>query len=151
MESEVPPEHVKPLFVRLAAPEADRLSEVAAATGKSKRRLVSEAVRRHLDEDSGLVVGRVSLREADVEVMTLGEAAQLLRVDEQSLRQSAERGELPSRLIAGEWRFSRDALLAWLGGSCAAGDRPEHGGTTPGAATAPDARSASRRSRRGDN
>jgi hypothetical protein len=27
----------------------------------------------------------------------------------------AGRGELPARQIAGEWRFSRDELLNWLG------------------------------------
>lgn len=117
-EPESTPEPFKPLFVRLATPEADRLSEAAAATGKSKRRIVSEAVRQHLDEDDGgLVVGRVALREAGPEVLTLPEAAELLRVEERSLAQSANRGELPCRRLAGEWRFSREALLAWLGAS----------------------------------
>ncbi len=119
-DSDSSPETLKPLFVRLATPEADRLSEAAAITGKSKRRIVSEAVRRHLDaDDSSLVVGHVALAEAEAEpdVLTLGEAAALLRIDERSLAQSANRGELPCRRIGGEWRFSREALLAWLGGA----------------------------------
>ncbi len=122
-DSDSSPETLKPLFVRLATPEADRLSEAAAITGKSKRRIVSEAVRRHLDaDDGGLVVGHVALGEAEPDVLTLGEAAALLRIEERWLAQSANRGELPCRRIGGEWRFSREALLAWLGGAEGPGD-----------------------------
>lgn len=83
-------------------------------SGKSKRQLVEDAVRDHLD-DEGLVVGRVALREPAPDVMTLSEAASLLRVQEAQLRQAAEQGEVPGRLIAGEWRFAHAALLDWLG------------------------------------
>lgn len=109
------PEPLKPLFVRLPTPEAERLNDAAVSTGKSKRQLVSEAVRDHLDED-GLVVGRVALREHPSPVMTLPEAAQLLRVEERVVEESAQRGDMPCRQIGEEWRFSRAALLAWLGG-----------------------------------
>jgi excisionase family DNA binding protein len=104
-----------PLYVRLPTAEADRLNAIAASTGKSKRQLVSEAVRSHLD-DGGLAVGRIALREVPGEVMTLAEAAQLLRLDEPQVQESAKRGEVPARCIGGEWRFSRAAVLAWLGG-----------------------------------
>ena len=33
------------------------------------------------------------------------------------MRELAEAGELPGRRIGGEWRFLRQALLAWLGGA----------------------------------
>jgi excisionase family DNA binding protein len=105
----------KPLYVRLPIADADRLNAVAASTGKSKRQLVSEAVRDHLD-DGELAVGRIALREAPSEVMTLAQAAQLLQLDEPQVEESAKRGELPARRIGGEWRFSRAAVLAWLGG-----------------------------------
>jgi len=103
-----------PLFVRLADDQARRLDRAAAASGKPKRRLVEDAVREHLS-DEGLVVGRVELRERTPEVLTPGEAAALLRVDEGQLLEAASRGELPARRVAGEWRFSRNALLDWLG------------------------------------
>ena len=106
----------KPLYVRLPSTDADRLDAVAAATGKSKRRLVSEAVRDHLDDDK-LTVGRIALRESPAEVMTLAEAAAFLRLDESAVEQSATQGELPGRCIAGEWRFAHAALLAWLAGT----------------------------------
>jgi excisionase family DNA binding protein len=105
----------KPLYVRLRSADADRLSAVAASTGKSKRQLVTEAVRAHLD-DPGPPLGRVAFREAPAEVITLEEAARLLRLDEQAVEESARRGDLPARRIGGDWRFSRSAVLAWLAG-----------------------------------
>lgn len=111
------------LYVRLPTTDAQRLDAAATATGKSKRQLVSEAVRGHLDEE-GLTVGRIELREnpralaaaPPVEVMTIEEVAEFLRVDVAAAREGAEGGTLPGRMIAGEWRFSRAALLAWLAG-----------------------------------
>jgi len=49
-------------------------------------------------------------------VMTTDEAAALLRVPAAELERLATRGEVPARLVAGEWRFNRDALLAWING-----------------------------------
>jgi excisionase family DNA binding protein len=108
------PDQLKPLYVRLPASDADRLDEVAAMTGRSKRELVGDAVREHLSTDDGLTVGRVAFREPPAEVLTLGEAAALLRVEEYVLAESAERGEIPGRRLGQEWRFRRDALLEWL-------------------------------------
>ena len=106
---------LSPLFVRLPAADARHLDMAAAASGKSKRHLVGEAVREHLT-DEGLVVGRASIRETDGEVMTPVEAAALLRLDEAEVLSAAQAGELPGRLIAGNWRFSRSAIIAWLAG-----------------------------------
>ena len=109
-------EPLTPLFVRLHPDSAGRLERAAVTTGRSKRRLVEDAVQAHIDGD-GLVVGRVALREEAPEVLTAGEAAALLRIGEPELREAAERGELPGRRIGSEWRFSRDALIAWLAGA----------------------------------
>ncbi|HEY5198981.1 MAG TPA: helix-turn-helix domain-containing protein [Solirubrobacteraceae bacterium] len=103
----------KALFVRLAEADTNRLDQAAATTGKSKRQLITDAVREHLTDD-GLVVGRVSLREDPDEVMTPAEAARLLKLDEPAVIEAAERGELPARRLAGQWRFARTAVLAWL-------------------------------------
>jgi hypothetical protein len=103
-----------PLYVRLSADPHTRLERAVSVSGKSKRQLVEDAVREHFD-DEGLVVGRVALRPPPPEIMTLGEAAALLRIDEAQLREAAESGETPGRQIAGEWRFARDVLLNWLG------------------------------------
>lgn len=103
----------KALFVRLAPADTNRLDAAVATTGMTKRQLITDAVRRHLTDD-GLVVGRVALREDPDQVMTPAEAALLLKLDEPAVIESATRGELPARRLAGEWRFSRAAVLAWL-------------------------------------
>jgi excisionase family DNA binding protein len=103
-----------PLYVRLSADQARRLDDAADSTGQSKRRLVEAAVREHLEQDAGLVVGRAAFREEPLEVLTLEEAAALLRVKDSDLLDTAERGAVPCRQIGQQWRFSRTALLAWL-------------------------------------
>ena len=47
-------------------------------------------------------------------VLTLAEAAKLLRVSEEGLKLDAIAGRVPCRLIAGEWRFTKAALFEWL-------------------------------------
>jgi hypothetical protein len=49
------------------------------------------------------------------EILTLDEAAAFLRVSKDGLRTEAVDGKVPGRQVAGEWRFSRVALLNWLG------------------------------------
>ncbi|MDQ3631175.1 MAG: helix-turn-helix domain-containing protein [Actinomycetota bacterium] len=110
------PQPRTPLYVRLAAEETHHLERAVAASGKSKRQLVEDAVREHLTDD-GLVVGRATLREALPEVLTLSETAALLRLEEEVVvSQAAEPGGIPGRRIGEHWRFSRQALLAWLAG-----------------------------------
>ncbi len=48
------------------------------------------------------------------ENMTLAEAAVWLRVSEDGLKADAVAGRIPARLVAGEWRFNKPALVAWL-------------------------------------
>jgi hypothetical protein len=118
----------KPLFVRLPAKEADLLSRAAFEGGISKRELVTELVQRYLaarpSEDAPLaVVGNRDLRggrhaflpDPAAEVLTLEQAAAFLQVEPAVMAELAEAGEVPTRRIRDEWRFSRGALLAWLG------------------------------------
>ncbi len=49
-------------------------------------------------------------------VLTLHEAAHLLRISSDELEQLARRNEVPARRIGTHWRFNRAALLAWLNG-----------------------------------
>jgi excisionase family DNA binding protein len=50
------------------------------------------------------------------EVLTLDEAAALLRVERDIVLQLAEGDAIPARRVGTEWRFRRSALLAWLEG-----------------------------------
>jgi excisionase family DNA binding protein len=49
-------------------------------------------------------------------VLTLEQLAEMLSLDADSARALAEAGELPGRKLGEEWRFSRRAILDWLGG-----------------------------------
>lgn len=58
---------------------------------------------------------------ASKEVLDVEEAAQLLGVSPWTVREQAKRGSLPARKVGREWRFSRQALLGWLGVAVASG------------------------------
>jgi excisionase family DNA binding protein len=102
-----------PLYVRLGADPSRRLDRAAAISGRTKRQIVEDAVREHLD-DQGTIVGRISNRETLPEILTLEEAAALLRVPVVELQAAVSSGAVPGRRIGEEWRFARGALLAWL-------------------------------------
>jgi excisionase family DNA binding protein len=119
--SDPPPD--KPLFVRLPAREAERLDRAAFERGVSKRELVTQMVQHYLETEPLTVVGGSNLRvghhsfrpDPAPEVLTLDQAAALLQVEPAAVAELAERGEVPARRIGDEWRFSRTALLRWLG------------------------------------
>ena len=50
-------------------------------------------------------------------VLTLEEAATLLRIDPENLQRLAERGTVPGRQVGSVWRFDCTALMSWLRGS----------------------------------
>lgn len=70
-----------------------------------------------IDALVGVPVGRLSFTPAhELEVLTLEQLAHLLSLDEDEVRRLADGGEIPGRKLGTEWRFSRAAVLAWLGG-----------------------------------
>ncbi len=48
------------------------------------------------------------------EVLTLSEAAALLRVKDHTMYYMLEHGQIKGRRVGKEYRFTRSALLAWL-------------------------------------
>ena len=101
-----------PLFVRLPAASAERLSRAAFELKTPKRELVADLVDRYLGVDD--VVGRAAAEAREPDVLTVEQLAQLLQVDERTVRSLAAKGELPGRRIGRHWRFSRQAVLDWL-------------------------------------
>ena len=102
----------QPLFVRLPVPAAERLEARAAQAGLSKREVITKLI-----DGDDLVVGAHAFRPAEAPaVLTVEEAAELLRVEPDVVRELADAGELPGRRIGDGWRFGREALLRWLGG-----------------------------------
>jgi excisionase family DNA binding protein len=51
---------------------------------------------------------------ADDDVLTIKEAAVLLRVHPVTLRRKAVDWGVPHKRLGTEWRFSRKVLIAWL-------------------------------------
>lgn len=112
-------EPLKPLFIRLPRKQAAALDRLSTRTGRAKQHVVSELVAQALTAlPSPLPLGRVEVSPAPDaradEVLTLDEAAALLRVSADLVRARAERGDFPGRRLGDEWRFSRLALLSWL-------------------------------------
>ena len=121
-----------PLFVRLPNDQAAALDRLANLTGRHKQHLVSELLADRLMPDSGPVsVGRVEVASTPEgrfdEVLTLDEAAALLKLPADAVRSRAEEGDLPGRRFGKEWRFARIAVLAWL----ADGDPQKRRRTSP--------------------
>ena len=52
----------------------------------------------------------------ELEILTLSEAAALLRIEPATVVRLAQARKIPARQIEAEWRFSRSALVAWLAG-----------------------------------
>ena len=118
------------LFVRIPAAEAEKLHRAADFLRTPKRELITKLVASFDPEDpvwtrevsgptagaeADWTVGRHSFRPAEaLEVLTPGQLAELLQVEEATVVELAEQGELPGRKIGEEWRFSRTAVLAWL-------------------------------------
>ncbi|MFO0889949.1 MAG: helix-turn-helix domain-containing protein [Isosphaeraceae bacterium] len=53
---------------------------------------------------------------ADLEVLTLEEAAEFLRIPPESVLRLVRASELHGRQVDGNWRFLKDALRDWLRG-----------------------------------
>ena len=103
---------MRPLYVRLPDEAAEKLHRAAFELGLPKQDIVTHLLQDHL------TVGRAEFfPNDDPVVLTLDEAAELLRVDVKQMRKIAANGEVPGRKVGNEWRFSRDALLNWLSGN----------------------------------
>ena len=115
-----------PLYVRVPTSQAHRLDEAAHALKRSKQDLVTGLLHTYGDMDTlrrvtvettddGLTVGHAEFRPfAPPDVLTVEQLAEWLQVDPTAVAELADSGELPGRKLGGEWRFAREAVLAWL-------------------------------------
>src|SRR3954453_8402304 len=120
-----------PLYVRIPQSHAEKLDRFAFELKMPKQDLIAGLVedmkiapgftRRRtevVEVDDGLNVGRASfMPTGPAEVLTLAEAAELLHVDQDVVEAMADAGELPGRKLGDDWRFSRLAMIDWLGRS----------------------------------
>ncbi len=86
------------------------------ATHRAWRRLLGAAFFMVAVICPGAIANAASPSSSIPDVLTLSEAAELLRVGADELEQLASRDEVPARRIGSSWRFNRDALLAWVNG-----------------------------------
>ena len=100
--------------MRLPTAEAEKLSRASVELGRPKQELVAEALRALDLPAEGFGFGHHT---ASSEVLTAEQLAELLQVDAKTVRSLASRGELPGRKLGRHWRFSRRAVLDWLGDS----------------------------------
>lgn len=132
------------LFVRIPRDHARLLDRASAAVSAPKKDLIAGLVARHVDPDTpggidalrriaqGAGTRRIVIEGEETrlqpgfgsftpapqeEVLDADGAAELLKVDGETIVRLAEEGDLPGRSIEGRWRFSRRALLDWLAGS----------------------------------
>jgi excisionase family DNA binding protein len=110
--------------VRLPREQAAALDRMVDSTGRRKQHLVSELLADQLAVGHLDIIDRADAEE----VLTLDEAAALLRLPAGVLSARARAGDLPGRLFGDEWRFARSAVIAWL----AQGERTQGPGE-PGA------------------
>jgi excisionase family DNA binding protein len=119
------------LYVRIPTAEAEKLHRAADVLRSSKRELITKLVAHFDPEDPvwtrGVAgplpgaqaewsVGQHSFQPAaELEILTPAQLAGLLQVEEEIVVELAEKGDLPARKVGDEWRFSRSAILAWLG------------------------------------
>ena len=103
---------MRPLYVRLPDEAAAKLDRAAFELKTPKQSLVAQLVTNHL------TVGKAEFfPNEEHAVLTLEEAAELLRLDVKQMRKLAANGEVPGRKVGNEWRFSRAGLLNWLSGN----------------------------------
>jgi excisionase family DNA binding protein len=112
-------EPTKAIYVRVPAAVADKLDRVSERLGMSKRDIVTRLVGDRIELGDGAQPIRVWTDEDNHkpghdDVLSLDEAAALLKVEPADVREMAEAGEIPARKLGQQWRFSRTALLTWL-------------------------------------
>jgi len=107
------PQDRVPLYVRLPRDQAASLDRLVEGSGLRKQQVVSDLIADRLP------VGRIGfVPEGDEKgaVLTLDEVTALLRISAAAVHEQVAEHGLPGRSIAGEWRFSRAAVMDWLGG-----------------------------------
>jgi excisionase family DNA binding protein len=113
------------LYVRIPTATAEKLDRAAFALKRSKQDLIAglvsaadaDTLRRVTVEttDDGFTIGHASFRAFEPpDVLTVAQLADWLQVDQAVVAELAEAGDLPGRRLGDEWRFAREAVLAWL-------------------------------------
>jgi excisionase family DNA binding protein len=104
-------DETRPIFARVPRAQAEKLERLSYELRQPKQAVIAGLLARY-PESGAPEVGRYAHTPA--EVLTLEQLASMLQLDVEMVRGLAETGELPGRKLGEEWRFSREAVLAWL-------------------------------------
>lgn len=66
------------------------------------------------------------------QVMTIDELSTYLKVAKSTLYKLAQEGKVPGQKVGKHWRFSREAIDAWLRAEPRRVPKPESSGSEPG-------------------
>lgn len=107
---------VAELVTRYVDPEDQRSMSALGSSSMSSMSSMSSAPRPAFSSSAGgPSFGSYSFRPYEApEIMSAEQAGQFLQLDEKTVLQLAEAGELPGKRLGVAWRFSREALVAWL-------------------------------------
>lgn len=113
------PKAETPLYVKLPTSSVENLQRAAQEMGVTKKAILSEMLTKYINPKEGPnaqgVVGSYSFRPFETpEVMNAEQAGQFLQISEREVLDLAEAGKLPGKRLGSAWRFSRQALVAWL-------------------------------------
>ena len=127
-----------PLYVRLPTEASEKLEAAATALGVRKKDLVANLVSTYVDpyskqglsalgnlatrkvldtNQTGPMLGSYSFQSYAhdyPDVMNAKQAGMFLQIEEKLVVELAEKGQLPGKKLGPVWRFSREALVAWL-------------------------------------
>jgi len=111
-----PSEGTVAVFARVPASAGKTLSRTALELGRPKQQVIAELVERYADAlGEELTFGRAAVSSRPPDVLTPEQLADLLQIRVKKVLELAASGEIPGRQLGNEWRFSRTAVLAWLG------------------------------------
>jgi excisionase family DNA binding protein len=109
------------LITRHVDPDSQQGLDALGALSMSKAMVMSNPRRVTTDDlvSARPTMGAYSFQAYDAgpppEVMTVEQAAELLQVEMRTVLELAESGQLPGRRLGSTWRFSRKAIIEWLG------------------------------------
>jgi excisionase family DNA binding protein len=107
------------IFARIPRAEAEKLQRLSYEMRRPKQEIIAGLVAQYASgtESGPMTLGRYTFRPSEApDVLTLEQLAQFLQVAEDVALALVETGELPGRRVGDEWRFSREAVVAWLEG-----------------------------------
>ncbi len=66
------------------------------------------------------------MENSNSDIMTVEEAAELLKIPRSSVYKLAQEGKIPAQKVGRHWRFYRPTVLKWIAGQANLDTKPSH-------------------------